>query len=893
MGRRSNRTGCQLISSASGEAPLQATYRLQLSSQFTFADAAEQAAYIAGLGISHVYLSPVLTARKRSTHGYDTVDHTSINPELGGRAGFERMARAFHAQGLRILLDIVPNHMGIGGSDNARWLDLLEWGRQGEGARWFDVDWDSAEPALRGKVMVPVLGDGLARALASGAIALRLDSAGGEIAAWAHEAHKLPLYPPSYAGILLEAGLSTLAERFGTIETAPVPLAAAHAAKHALAAALGAADARAALEDALLRITSDTAPDGALVRLLARQHFRLASFRAAGEALNYRRFFIVNDLGGIRIDRPEVFAAAHAVIFELVATGLVDALRVDHIDGLADPAGYLHQLRAACPRPVPIYVEKILSGDETLPPDWPVAGTTGYEFAAGMISLLTDPAGESALSSAHARFTGDATPFATREAEAKQQMLASDMQAECLRLARLMHRAAAQDPAVADLSLGAIKRAIEALLVGMPVYRVYAGSEGVSPFDRAAIATARAEALRLFPTLDQVALDFVGSMALGEHASRTALEIARRFGQLSGPAMAKGLEDTALYRHARLIALNDVGARPDRFHAGIDWFHRFNARTALTHPQSLLATSTHDSKRGEDARARITVLSGLAEEWATACSDIRRALSLAGAPIIDDEMLAYVLQSLIGVWPMDAAETGLPEGLGDRLVEATRKAAREARLHTHWTAPNAAYENRLAGLIRHLLEGSADGAALTPIRAFMARLSRPAQANALLLTALKLTVPGVPDVYRGAEAGDQSLVDPDNRLPVDFARLAALQDTQAESFGATKLSLTRTLLQIRQHDPDLFASGRYQPLEFAGGEHGRCLAFARQHGHTALVVVAALWPWRGDVRDIEVATPPDLVGRSWRPIAGAGPFDPARSVRLPAELPFIVAVSEA
>ncbi|MGV3650584.1 MAG: malto-oligosyltrehalose synthase [Devosia sp.] len=871
--------------------PLLATYRLQLSSEFTFADATAQADYIAGLGVSHVYLSPILTARKGSTHGYDTVDHATINPELGGREGFDSMAEAFHARRLRIVLDIVPNHMGVGGSDNAKWLDLLEWGRRGEGALWFDVDWEASEPRLRGKVMVPVLGTGLANALATGAITLKLDAGKGEIAAWAHEAHKLPLTPPSYAGLLDLAGCDDLAGAFGRIEAAADPLETARAAKRHLAEALRDDRTLASVKRVVDDVAADRAADGAMARLLDRQHFRLASFRAAGEALNYRRFFIVNDLAGIRIDQPEVFAAAHEVIFELVAAGQVDALRVDHIDGLADPAGYLDQLASACPRPVPIYVEKILSGDETLPDGWPVAGTTGYEFAAGMISLLTDPAGEAPLSHAHAGFTGNASSFVARETEAKHHMLASDMQAECLRLSRLMHRLSQQLPAYGDLSLGAIKRALEALLVAMPVYRVYPGPKGPTAFDRAAIAAACTEAERLYPTLDPTALAFVALVALGETGGVGGLEIARRFGQLSGPAMAKGLEDTALYRHARLVALNDVGARPDRFHAGIGWFHRFNAATATSHPQSLLATSTHDSKRGEDARVRIAVLSGFAKEWARALHNLRSSLAMGGAPVIDDEMLAYVLQSLIGVWPMDAPASGIPEGLCSRLVEATRKAAREARLHTHWTAPNAEYENRIEAVIRHLLADRPGNGALDLMRSLLGRIAAPAAANGLLLTVLKLTVPGVPDIYRGAEAGDQSLVDPDNRLPADFHRLAGLGEADDQSFAGRKLTLTRTLLMLRQRHPELFASGSYEPLAVKGGETGRSLAFARRDGETALVVMAALWPWRGEAAGLYLQLPTSLQGRTWDRVAGMGSFDPMQPLTLPAEMPVLIGVS--
>jgi (1->4)-alpha-D-glucan 1-alpha-D-glucosylmutase len=868
--------------------PIRATYRLQLTAQFTFADAAKLAPYIARLGASHVYLSPILAARPGSTHGYDAIDHGRISDELGGRAQFEAMARAFRAEGLGIVLDIVPNHMGIGGSGNARWLDLLEWGPHGEAANWFDVDWASPEPRLAGRIMVPFLGTGVAAALTGGVLSLRCDADSGSLAVWIGNDHKLPLTPPSYGIALSNAkGLDDLAARFAAL--APDDVAGGQALMAELATRLADRDTHAATNQAIAAITADTSPTGAFARLLDLQHWQLARHSSATGALNYRRFFTVNDLGGIRIDRPEVFDAVHALVFELVAKGEVDALRIDHIDGLADPTGYLQTLRQQCPRPVPIYVEKILAPGEQLPTSWPIAGTTGYEFAATAISLLTDPQGEAPLTRAYIDFTGETTPFTALEAAGKVEILTDEMAAERDRLARLMHAVALSRPGTADLTLAGITQSLMALLSGMSVYRAYANAQGASLADRAAIAAARDRAMARQPWLDPEALDFVAAQVLGGgDAVEPGLEIIQRFGQLSGPAMAKGLEDTALYRHARLIALNDVGARPDIFHTSVAAFHAFNVHHAACHPNTLLATSTHDSKRGEDARTRIVALSGMVDEWRQTSWQLRQLLAEAGAPQLDDRTLYYLLQSLLGAWPADGESPG---DLCGRLVEAMRKAVREAREKSFWTAPDGAYERRLEALVQHMLDARPDNHFLKAFKEFEARVRLLGVANSLLLTTLKLTVPGVPDIYRGAESRDQSLVDPDNRRPVDFAGLEQQFDSAS---CPAKLALTRDLLALRKAHPEPFADGGYLPIAAGAPFADRVVAFARQQGDVALLVVAALWPWRGDAEDVRIALPQSMTGRQWQGVgddAQAGTIDPGAPLALAARRPFLVLIS--
>jgi len=765
------------------------TYRLQLNRHFRFADVTRLAGYLGRLGISHAYLSPIFKARPGSLHGYDVVDPTEVNPELGTEAEFRAMAAALKAEGVGLILDIVPNHMGIGGSDNPYWLDVLEHGPASRYARWFDIDWDPPTPSLSGKVLVPFLDRPLDAALAEGVLELRRE-ANGKAAIWAHDRHKLPLSPESVTGL----------------------------------------------------------PDGpfdreAIAALLPRQHWRLAAYDTGDDEINYRRFFMISDLAGIRIEEPEVFDHVHRLPLGWIAESLVDGLRIDHIDGLYDPAGYLARLEAAAPRPIYIVVEKILAADEDVPADWPIAGTTGYEFASLVTPFLTDPGGEAPVDGFYARFTGVTEPFAETERQSKLRVMAHELAAELTALTARLKRLADRLHPDGDLTRHALKRALASAVAALGVYRTYLGEDGPSAADRAVLRDAFAIARAHDPDVPERAFGFVETVMTGALADPEARDLARRIQQFTGPVMAKGLEDTALYRANRLLSLNDVGERPDRFSVSIDDFHAAMARRRATQPHGLLASSTHDSKRGEDARHRIGALSGYAAEWIVAVPQWLALIEARGAPHIAPDDAYVFFQLLIGAWPGPDLTT--------RLQGAMEKSLREARRRTRWTAPETEYETRVAAFVRTALAPAQGNAFLDAARPLLAKLAHAGAVNGLLATVLKLTAPGVPDIYQGAERWAQSLVDPDNRRPVDFdARLA--QDGEPSRWenlvadwtdGALKQALIQRLLAVCRTKPALFADGEYLP--FQTGDSDRLLAFERRHGEDRLFVALCRFPWRG------------------------------------------------
>lgn len=809
-----------------GRPPVRATYRLQLHKDFGFAEAARLAPYLGRLGISHAYLSPILKARPGSLHGYDTVDHAEVNPELGGIDGFRDMAAACRAAGIGIILDIVPNHMGIGGSDNPYWLDVLAKGETSRYAHWFDIDWAPAEPGLAGKVLVPFLDRSLEEALASGLLDLRRNVDGNGYSVWIHGHHRLPVAAETHG----EAA-RVLAEGAG------------------------------------------------LAGLLARQHWRLANASVANDVINYRRFFIISDLAGLRIEDDEVFDAVHRLPFALVAEGLVEGLRVDHVDGLRCPAAYCRKLRAQAPRPVYIVVEKILGEGETLPEDWQVDGTTGYEFAALATPLLVDPAGETALTDFHRRFTGVIADPAEIERAAKLRVMEHELAAELDSLALRLDRLARAERPDGDLTRRALRLALRAFVAAMPVYRTYLADGAPKAADRALLHQAVAEARARNPELEPRAFDFIAAVVTGESHAPAARDVALRIQQFTGPVMAKGLEDTALYRHSRLLALNDVGERPEPFGRPTGDFHAANRARLRRFPHSLLATSTHDSKRGEDTRCRIAALSGQAEAWAAAVPGWVAALEAQGAPAIHPDDAHVVLQQLVGALPTD----GQTAGFAERLAGATRKALREARLRSSWIAPDADYEAKVETFIRLAL---APGALPASFRSMEEQIGYDGARNGLIETTLKLTVPGVPDIYQGAELWEQSLVDPDNRRPVDFDRRRQLLEQASAPLGdlmshwqdgAVKLALIARLLAARRRQPQLFGAGSYVPVGGGGPEGARLCAFERRWEAEALFVAVRLYPWRqGGPAAIQL--PPPGKDRRWTDLLtpGAALSDSAR-----------------
>ncbi|MFD2648542.1 malto-oligosyltrehalose synthase [Devosia albogilva] len=771
-----------------------ATYRLQLNKDFTFADALALVPYLEELGVSHAYLSPILKARAGSTHGYDTVDHTQLNPELGTMAEFRALADALHQRGMGVLLDFVPNHVGVGGSENPIWLDLLKHGQASRYAEWFDVDWSAGRPGATGKVLVPFLGSTYAEALAAGQIRLKSDGEDG-FAVWVYDNDKLPVRPEDAAALV---------EQYGSADAAVT----AHTGHE-----------------------GDFASWGALDRLIASQHWRLVHFGAGGDEMNYRRFFVNSELAGIRIDRDEVFEHAHRLVFELIAEVLVDGLRIDHIDGLLDPKRYLEQLRARSPRPIWLLIEKILAPHEQLRPDWPVDGTTGYEAGAELIRLVTRAEAEPALTAAYADFVGEVTEPDQEEYRTKLRVMDNELAAELESLAKRFAALAWSVPETRDLTELQMRRVLRETVAHLSVYRTYADGEGVSSRDRREIGRALALARRTQPQVQPIAFDFVERVLCGTLEGGydpEALRLARgRFQQYSGPVMAKGLEDTTLYRYNRLVSLNDVGAHPDRFSLSIAAFHDSNRRRLVTHPSCMIATSTHDTKRGEDVRAFIAAIADEPELWGEAVNRWRQRLSPA-ADAVHPNDLYLLFQLLVGGWPV--GDVG--DEFAQRLKDAMMKSVREARERSDWGVNNTGYEEQVFGLIDALL---GDARFLEDFHPVRERIQAVGRRKALVQAALKLTIPGVPDIYRGGEDWEQSFVDPDNRRPVDFARLKE-RLASPEKNRDEKIVLTRTLLRLRCRLPEVFSAGSYEPID--AGED--IIAFRRSHGDKSVVVIADL-----------------------------------------------------
>jgi len=762
-----------------------ATYRLQLNKDFTFKEAEALVPYLDQLGVSHAYLSPILKAQPGSTHGYDTVDHTVINPELGTIEDFRALASALKARGMGIILDFVPNHMGVGGADNWLWLDVLRNGPESQYADWFDIDWNPPRPGMEGKLLVPFLGKSYAEVLADGDLSLKRDGDG--FAVWAYDKEKLPIRPQDVEALLREHG------------------------NH----------------DAVL--TAHAAPE-ALGRLVAQQHWRLAHFAVAPDEVNYRRFFINNELAGIRIDQTEVFDHAHQLIFSLIEEGLVDGLRIDHIDGLLDPLGYLEDLRAKAPRPIYLAIEKILAPHEYLRPDWPIEGTTGYEVGAQLTRLLTRADGEPGVTETYERFVGPVTEAHEEAYRCKLRVMDNELTIELENLARRAAELAWSVPETADLTQAALRRALRETIARLSVYRTYIG-ENASDRDRREIEVAIAEARRGQPQIPPAVFAFVEALLLGELGSRYSAEgvatFLGKFQQYTGPVMAKGLEDTALYRYNRLVSLNEVGAHPDRFNVSIDAFHDANQRRLGSHPHGMIGTSTHDTKRGEDIRLVIASIADDPELWGRAVAQWRDALGGEAKDIHPNDLYLF-FQLLLGGWPI----VGGTEGLAVRLKGAMQKSLREARERSDWGVNNAEYEAAVDALIDAALAHADFLSLFRPVQSALAEIGRR---KALIQTVLKFTIPGVPDIYRGAEDWEQSFVDPDNRRPVDFAGLASrLAHPIAET--DSKLRLTQALLQFRCQEPEVFAEGSYEPIE-SGKD---ILAFRRRLGRKVLTVVVDL-----------------------------------------------------
>jgi (1->4)-alpha-D-glucan 1-alpha-D-glucosylmutase len=874
-----------------------ATYRLQFNAGFTFSDAAELVPYLAELGTSDVYASPYLKARSGSTHGYDVVDHNSLNPELGGEREYGRLLAALGEHGMGQLLDLVPNHVGVG-SDNARWLDVLENGPASEHARFFDIDWcpeDRSE--LCGKVLLPILGDHYRVLLERGELELVFDREEGSFSVDYYE-HRCPIDPRTYPtildGLTLEdehsSKLEDLASAFGEL-----PGRVSGAAGRARNAALLKADlaclcgrspgAAHAVEERVRQLNcggNDGRFEG-LHGLLEEQAYRLAYWRVAGDEINYRRFFAINDLAGIRVEDERVFEATHRLVLRLVETGAVRGLRIDHPDGLRDPAGYLRRLQDAVARvtgaPTYVLVEKILAPHERLPEDWPVAGTTGYEFANLLNGLFVDPGRESGMEEAYRDFICRSPDFQSLLYACKRRIMRTALRSELTSLARRLLRIA-QYGRFRDFTLDALREALCEVVAGFTVYRTYICDGQMSAADRRYLELAVSSAKERSALADPSVFDFIRDVVLLRHDEELgsmSLAFAMRFQQYTGPVMAKGMEDTALYVYNRLISLNEVGGEPERFGVSVSEFHSLNVERLQRRPHSMLSTSTHDTKRSEDVRARIDVLSEIPGEWRERLArwsylnrSLRRTVGAELAPSRNDEYLLY--QTLLGAWPLEEPEGEGLEVFRKRVRAYMEKALREAQVHTSWDKVNREYETAVATFVDALLSSSSPF--LREFVDFQRRVARVGALNSLSQTLLKLTSPGVPDVYQGNELWDLSLVDPDNRRPVDYgsrrrllAGLRRLDPAGARSLlddgvwqsGAPKLYLTWKALELRREKPQLFESGGYVPLETSGERADHLVAFVRRHGQEAAITVAP----RLCVRLMRGDGPPIPAAGSW------------------------------
>jgi (1->4)-alpha-D-glucan 1-alpha-D-glucosylmutase len=822
--------------------PLSATYRLQLNASFTLHDARARVPYLKRLGVSHVYCSPVLAARRGSTHGYDVADPTHVSHELGGNDAFVALAHEAHAHGMGIVLDIVPNHMGIG-PDNPYWDDLLERGAQSRYADWFDVEWRAPTRRLAGKVLLPVLGEEPEKVLERGELSLEVSDQGVRVRYFDHH---FPIDP------------STLPEELELAMRDPWA------------------------RDVVAGWTTGEAGRARLADLLARQHYELAFWRSAQRDLNYRRFFDVNELICLRVERAEVFEATHRTVLQLVADGVVDGLRVDHIDGLLEPRRYLARLRAAVDerRPpsaeggrFPIVVEKILAAGEALPADWPVDGTTGYEFMTTLEDVFIDPAGYERL---EARYRGQlGTPdFHAVAVDAKRRVLRAALNADVRRIAPMLGAVARRAGWPAQ-TIAAYAGAVVELVAVLPVYRTYIDAErpDASDADRAVLEQAFAQ-LQARGHADPAAAEALERCLLGRWSeaepelARARLAFVLRWQQLTGPAAAKGVEDTALYVYAPLAARNEVGGDPGvPVRDAVARLHGRLAERAERYPRALNATNTHDTKRSADLRARLDALSENPAAWERRLRRWRRhhrtlqtlvAGRLAPSRATDN----FIYQALVGLWPVGSGVRATDDDrwlaeVKERLTAYIRKAVREAKVSTSWTDPDAQYEGAIEHFIARMLDRPANARFLHDVEQFVASLAPQGKWNALARLVVHLTAPGVPDIYQGDELYFRALVDPDNRRPVDWEKraraLAALTDAldpavevdperleawcaQPEDDGL-KLYATARLLHLRLRRGALFARGAYRPLEAIGSKAAHVVAFERARGDESVLVV--------------------------------------------------------
>jgi len=782
-----------------------ATYRFQFHKGFTLRDARELVPFLAELGVSHVYASPLLKAVPGSTHGYDVCDFSQLNPELGTEADLRALTGALRERGMGLVLDIVPNHMGIG-AENPWWWDVLLHGQSSLYANYFDIDWTPLDSRLRGKVLLPVLGDEYDKVLETGGFDVQIKRAMPVLRYFEHR------FPLSLTPTIVR-------------------------------------------QRPLCQVVAElNASPRALDSVLQHQHYRLAYWKLGDAQLNYRRFFNIASLAGVRVEDPVVFDAVHACVLRWWNEGLLDGFRIDHIDGLRDPVGYLRRLRAAAPG-VWLVVEKILEAHESLPDDWPVDGTSGYDFLNRVSSLFIDRTSEQPLTEFYRQFTHEPTDYTEVVHESQRWVLRELLSTEVNRLNQWLVKAAARNWRGEPLARHELREALIEVVACFPVYRTYILPEGncVSEADELVISRAIDLARQGRPDLSPGLFELIEDLLLLRWEGGEEREFVMRFQQLTGPAMAKGAEDTACYRYNRLIALNTVGGDPGQFGAPTERFHLHCLRNQQRWPHAMLATSTHDTKRGEDVRARLCLLSEIPAEWTEAVRRWSKINSRYRSGKFPDRNMEYFYyQTLVGAWPLSL----------DRAWTVMEKASCEAKQHTTWTARNADYDRILREFVARTL---GERTFLADMSQFTQRLVEPGYLNSLAQTLLKLTAPGVPDIYQGNILWDYSLVDPDNRRPIDFetreraltvvGQLTVDQVWQRRAEGFPKLWVIQKALQFRQRKPELFGvEGSYQVLRLRGCKARHAVAFQRGGG-MVVIVPRLVIRLGGDWGDSEVLLP--------------------------------------
>ena len=892
-----------------------ATYRLQFHKDFRFVDGRELVPYLSDLGITDLYSSPRYKARRGSSHGYDIANPLRVNSELGTEEDFDEMAEKLRHYDMGLLLDTVPNHMSAS-YENPWWVDVLENGPSSAYASYFDIDWhpttSKAAFLQENRVLLPILGDLYGNVLASGELILKIEDTGIHVS---YYEKRLPLDPKSYMTVLqqalkqarlpeLEEVLADLERMPGREATDPEALAERRRAKERVKERLwrayhGNRDAKQAIDEALLYFSGNV---DELDRLLAAQAYRLAYWKIGFEEINYRRFFDINELVGLRVEVPEVFENRNRKILELVRRGQVTGLRIDHIDGLWDPGCFLQRLENSAGGGLYVVVEKILGRGESLPGEWPVAGTTGYDFLNALNGVFIQPDGLRQLEEIHSRHTGNYLPFAELCYASNKQVMETLFKGEVTALGHHLGRLAAQHRHARDIRLSELMHALVEVTACLPVYRTYIHSFEITERDRGYIDRTVELARRRKPeSISDDACEFLRSVLLLEppeylaDCKRDWLQFVMRWQQFTGPVMAKGLEDTATYRHNSLLSLNEVGGDPLREQPPFDveQFHAFNRRRLEQWPDTMNATATHDSKRGEDVRARLNVLTEMPERWAeclekwTHWNAEKKATVRGGqAPNSSEEVLIY--QTLLGAWPNDPDEEAC---FPNRVKEFLVKALREAKQNSSWIAPCEEYECAVKQFVERIL--TEDSPFLASLHELRQTLAQAGARNGLGQVLLKIASPGVPDFYQGCELWQLSLVDPDNRRPVDYQRRRNILDQLRKRESEDRIALIRDLaehptrdemklfvtyraLGARRANPELFARGAYIPLDARGAGARHVCAFARRWEDKWAVAVAPRWTTRlADWGNTEIVSPPGaaengldaltgLIPTSWR-----------------------------